>query len=233
MKRLCFLLILLGGPSLVAQQSSAPSSLPSGVSVSFLFDWSQGIPWTKYSITVQSNGKTHFEGTPHADEQDRDTDPVTHDFMMWDSTRQNIFTLAQKLNYFRGNFDAHIKHVAQTGSKTLGYQSPEVRGSSTYNYSQNPDVQALSKIFTGIATTFDYQRKLAFEYRYDKLGMDQCLKELEDLQANHGVEELHVLGPMLRKIAEDPNLMNITRQSARQILEKISQPDESQQPGHQ
>ena len=56
-------------------------------------------------------------------------------------------------------------------------------------------------MFSGIATTFDYERKLAFQYRYDKLGMDQRLKELEELQASHEVEELHVLGPMLRKIA--------------------------------
>jgi hypothetical protein len=63
--------------------------------------------------------------------------------------------------------------------------------------------------------------------------MDQCLKELEGLQSSHEVDELHVLGPMLRKIAADPNLMNITRQSARHILEKTTNPDESPQAGQQ
>ena len=47
--------------------------------------------------------------------------------------------------------------------------------------------------------------------------MDERLKELEDLQASHGVEELQIIAPMLRKIADDPNLMNISRESARHI----------------
>lgn len=226
MKRLFFVLFLLTSSLLPAQQSATPpASSNAGTSVTYLFSWPQGVPWTKYSITVQSDGKTQFSGTPQADPSDADTDPVEQSFTMWDSTRQKIFDLAQKLNYFQGNFDAHIKHIAQTGSKTLEYQSPQVRGSSTFNYSQNPDVQALNRIFSGIATTFDYERKLTFQYRYDKLGMDQRLKELEELQASHEVEELHVLGPMLRKIAGDPNLMNITRQSAKHILQKISEPD--------
>jgi hypothetical protein len=142
--------------------------------------------------------------------------------------------LAQKLSYFQGNYDAHIKHIAQTGSKTLQYQSPQFHGSSTYNYSQNADVQALTKLFSGIATTFDYQRKLTFQYRYDKLGMDECLKDLEDLQSSHEIEELHVIAPLLRKIAADPNLMNIARQSARHILQKMTDPDTTPQtPGQQ
>lgn len=231
MKPLCLLLFLLTGLALYAQQAATPASItPPSAVVTYSFDWPQGIPWTKYSITVQSNGKSHFEGTPHADEKDTDTDPVAGDFTMWDSTRERIFTLAQKLNYFQGNLESHLKHIAQTGTKTLQYESPQARGSSTYNYSQNPDVQALTRLFTGIATTFDYQRKLAFEYRYDKLGMDECLRQLQELQASHEAEEMHVLGPMLHKIAADPNLMNITRQSARQILDKIIEPDPSKGP---
>jgi len=235
MKRLCLLLLLLTGSSLLAQQpSTAPLPAPGGTSITYLFDWPQGIPWTKYSITVQSDGKTHFSGTPHPDDKDTDTDPLEQDFTMWDNNRQKIFNLAQKLNYFQGNYDAHIKHIAQTGSKTLQYQSPQFHGSSTYNYSQNADVQALTKLFSGIATTFDYQRKLTFQYRYDKLGMDECLKDLEDLQSSHEIEELHVIAPMLRKIAADPNLMNIARQSARHILQKMTEADTTPQtPGQQ
>lgn len=234
MKRLllCFLCFL--GPLLLAQQPVSPAATSSQPTVTYLFSWPQGIPWTSYSITVQSDGKTHFSGTPHPDEQDRNTDPVQQDFTMWENNRQKIFTLAQKLNYFQGNYDAHIKHIAQTGSKTLEYQSPQVHGSSTYNYSQNPDVQALGRIFIGIATSVDYGRKLAFQYRYDKLGIDQTLKDLVELQANHEVEELHMIAPMLRKIAADPNMMNIARQSATRLLHVMANPDESASaPGQQ
>ncbi len=189
----------------------------------FSFDWSQGYPWQTYSITVQSDGKARFDGTPHADETN-DTDPYQQDFTVSAANRQKIFDLTQKLNYFQGDFASRMKNIAQTGKKTLQYQSPQAQVSTTYNWSQNTDVEELTRLFTAIATTIDFGRKLAFQYRFDKLGMDKLLKELEAQQASHGVEELAIISPMLRKIANDPNLMNISRQSAERLLRSLNQP---------
>ena len=75
-----------------------------------------------------------------------------------------------------------------------------------------------------MATTLDYGRKLAWNYRFDKLGMNQTLHELEELQASHQVEELSAIEPILRKIANDPNLMHISRQSAQHLLKTSSVP---------
>lgn len=222
--RLVASLVLLVSSFPLAQQSSPPAApAPTPASVRFSFDWAQGFPWQSYSITVQSDGKSRFDGVPHADETN-DTDAYQQDFIMSAANRQKVFELAQKLHYFQGDYDSHLKHIAQTGKKTLQYQSPQANGSTTYNYSQNPDVQQLTNLFTGIAMTIDYGRKLAFQYRYDKLGMDQRLKELEELQASHGVEELQIIAPMLRKIWNDPNLMNISRESAHRLLLIIDQP---------
>ena len=76
-------------------------------------------------------------------------------------------------------------------------------------------------MFIGLATTLDYGRKLAWQYRYDKLGLDQQLRELEELQAGHQVEELNVIEPILRQIANDSNIMHISRQSAQHLLKTI------------
>jgi len=219
------LLVILVASSLLAQQSSPPPApvAPPQASVRFSFDWNQGFPWQTYSITVQSDGKSSFNGTPHADETN-DTDPYQQDFTMSAANRQKIFELAQKLNYFRGDFASPMKHIAQTGQKTLQYQSPQLQGSATYNWSQNADVEELTRLFGAIAMTIDFGRKLAFQYRFDKLGMDKLLKELEDMQASHGVEELAIIAPMLRKIVNDPNLMNISRQSAERLLHYQGQP---------
>lgn len=213
------LLVTVSAPAL---QTSTPDAAPAQASVRFAFDWPQGFPWQKYSILVQANGKTHFDGTPNPRDSG-DTDAFQQDFTMSEANRQKMFELAQKLNYFRGDLDSHLKHIAQTGRKTLEYRSPQIQGAATYNWSQNPDVEELTKLFMGIATTIDYGRKLAFQYRFDKLGMDQRLKELEDLQVSHNVEELEVLAPILRKIANDPNLMNISRQSAQHLLKAVDQ----------
>lgn len=210
---------------LSAQAPSATPAppAPTQASVRFSFDWAQGFPWQSYSIAVQSDGKSHFEGIPHADATN-DSDAYQQDFTMSGANRQKVFDLAQKLHYFQGDYDSHVKHVAQTGKKTLQYQSPQANGSTTYNYSQNPDMQQLTNLFSGIAMTIDFGRKLTYQYRYDKLGMDECLKQIEDLQASHGVEELRIIAPMLRKIWKDPNLMNISRESARRLLATLDQP---------
>jgi hypothetical protein len=234
MKRWFAILVLLSAVPLLAQQSPPPATPDAAQpSVRFSFDWPQGYPWQSYSITVWSDGKTHFNGTPHADETN-DTEPYRQDFVISDANRQKVFALAAKLNYFQADVDSHLKHIAQTGKKTLQYRSPQIQGSATYNWSLNADVQELTRMFAAIAMTIEFGRKLAFQYRYDKLGMDERLKQLEELQASHGVEELQVLSGMLHKIANDPNLMNISRQSAQRLLLSIGGTSSSvQTPGPQ
>jgi hypothetical protein len=209
---------LLFSLSVRAQQAPPPAVEPA--SVLFKFEWSEGIPWQSYSIQVEADGKTHFNGTPNPSQRG-DPDPVQQDFVISEPNRQEIFASARKLNYFRGDLDSHLKHIAQTGAKTLAYQSAQVQGSSTYNYSQSPTVQSLTRLFLGLATTLDYGRKLAWQYRFDKLGLDQQLRELEELQAGHEVEELTIIEPILRKIADDPNVMHISRQSAQHLLKTM------------
>jgi hypothetical protein len=215
--KLLVTLLLLSSLTAAAQQSAPPAS------IRYSFDWAQGFPWQKYTMNVQSDGKAHFEGTPQADGS-YDTDPYEQDFTMSPTNRQKIFDYARWLNYFQGDFDSHLKHVAKTGTKTLQYDSPQEKGSTTFDYSQHPEIQELARLFAGIATTIDYGRKLAFQYRFDKLGMDKRMKELEQLHKDGNVEELQIIAPTLRKIADDPNMMNISRQSATRLLRTLGQP---------
>jgi len=214
--------LLLALPAL-AQQPSSSTAAPAPAIVRFTFEWNIGVPWQHYTVQVASDGQSHFEGTPHPDETN-DTDAYQQDFTLSAADRRKVFDAAQKLNYFRGDFDSHLKHIAQTGAKTLEYRSGETDNTTRFNWSQNPDVDGLTRFFEGIATTVDCGRKLAFQYRFDKLGMDKRLKELEDLQAGHEVEALSIIAPILRKIAADPNLMNISRESAKRLLRTLDQP---------
>jgi len=207
-------------PAVAQQATEPPAPVRTGQEeVIFLFDWPQGRPWTSYSLRVQADGKTHFEGDPSPAETD--SDPFQQDLLLSETNRRKIFDLAKRANYFQGNFD-YPKKIAQTGKKTLEYQSPSVQASTTYNWSQNTDIQELTRIFQGVATTLDYGRKLTFQYRFDKLGMDQRIKELEQLQQQGYVEELQAIEPILRRIADDPNIMHITRESAKHLLKTIS-----------
>jgi hypothetical protein len=206
-------LLLLVIPS-SAQQAASAASLPA---VTFKLEWAQGRPWTSYTITVAENGAANFSGTSNSAENTGD-DKFERDFTMTEANRQKVFDWAQATNYFGGQFEIKQKNIAKTGTKTLEYHSASNNNSTTYNYSPNPNVQQLTKLFQSIATTLDYGRKLDFQYRFDKLGMDTRLKELTDLQASGMVEELQAIEPILRKIADDPNLMHIARLEAKQLL---------------
>ena len=218
----CALIAVLFSFPAFAHQAATPGSSAASeqASVWFTFQWMDAVPWQSYSIQVQADGKTHFKGTPNSS-QGANSDPVQDDFIMSEANRQKIFDSARNLNYFQRDCDSHLKHIAQTGAKTLMYKSSQVQGSCTYNYSQNRDVQQLTQLFQGLATTLDYGHKLAWQYRFDKLGMDQCLRELETARAEHQIEELSAIEPILRKIADDSSLMNINRQSAQRLLKTI------------
>jgi hypothetical protein len=196
---------------------------PTGAYVAFKFDWDQGRPWVRYTISVDDAGNAHFEGVGNPLESG-DSDSFSQDFTMSSANRQKIFDLAKKANYFEGNFEGKQKNIAKTGEKTLAYHGKADDGgqtvshSTTYNYSPNSDIQELTRLFQSIALTLDFGRKLAFQYRFDKLGMDDRLKSLQDMQASHFVEELQAIEPILQKIAGDPNLMNIARVTAKQLL---------------
>jgi hypothetical protein len=227
--RMCVLMLgplfALSSFAQVAHQVT-PVERPTGSYIAFKFEWDQGHPWLRYTITVDDAGNTHFEGVGNPAESG-DSDGFSQDFTMTDANRKKIFELARKLEYFKGNFETKQKNIAKTGQKTLEYHGRGTGGeqsvdhSSTYNYSPNADVQELTRLFLSIATTCDYGRKLVFQYRFDKLGMDARLQALQDSQASHFVEELQAIEPILQKIAADPNMMHISRMAAKQMLKTL------------
>src|SRR5215831_18717933 len=112
---------------------------PTGAYVAFKFDWGQGRPWVKYTVSVDDAGNAHFEGVGSPAESG-DGDAFSQDFTMSGANRQKIFELAKKTDYFQGNFESKQKNIAKTGEKTLEYHGKDDGGqgvshSTTYNYS--------------------------------------------------------------------------------------------------
>lgn len=215
----CLLLASVCAP---AQQSAGPPQAPTVV---FKLSWDKGLPWSDYLFTIDENGATHFKGTGNP-LQSGDNDTFERDFTMSEANLQEVFRLAKAADYFQGQFETKVKNVAKTGAKTLEFHSPSLDTSTTYNYSSNPNIQQLTKLFQSIATTIDYGRKLSYQYRFDKLGMDTRLKELVDLHANGMADELQAIEPILRKIADDDGMMHMARIQAKQLLKSMN-PDVS------
>jgi hypothetical protein len=210
--------LLLGSVCALAQQ---PTGLAPASTVVYKLVWDKGLPWSEYTFTVNENGATHFKGTLNPAEGSGD-DTVEQDFTMSEANLHEIFQSAKATDYFQGQFETKQKNVAKTGTKTLEFHSPSVNTSASFNFSPNPTMQQLTKLFAAIATTIDYGRKLTYQYRFDKLGIDTRLKELVELRASGMAQELQAIEPILRKIADDDGLMHMARTQARQLLKSTS-----------
>ena len=73
---------------------------------------------------------------------------------------------------------------------------------------------------SGISTTIEHGRKLQFLHRFDKLGLEDELKGMENAVENHNLAELQIIAPTLKSIADDTTVLNIARQRAKRLLAK-------------
>jgi hypothetical protein len=185
--------------------------------VRFVFDWKAQDP-PRYSIAVDSTGRATYRSEPSPDSNGGSApEPYQVEWTVGEAIRTKIFDDARKLNYFEGNFEAKAK-VAQTGVKTLTYRDPSHDHSTSYNYSENPSIREVTQIFQSMATAAEAGRKLTYDLRFDKLGIDRDLKSLQESQKAGFAVELGSALPILQRIADDPAVLRISQQRARQIL---------------
>lgn len=191
-----------------------------------------GVDPPHYAVAIESTGRAAYRSDPAPDKGVAD-DAYIVKFTASEETRQRIFALADQVNHFNGNFDYTKTKIANTGAKTLTYSvghlpstlAQPVKGQqnqTTYNWSENPAIQELTAIFQGISATLEFARRLDFERRFDKLGLDAELKRMEQMQKDGQLYELQAVAPSLTNIVNDFGVMHIARERAKRILAAAS-----------
>jgi hypothetical protein len=135
-----------------------------------------------------------------------------------------VFDLAKTVNYFNGDFEFKKHKIAYSGDQWLGYIAPGVSHRTHFTFSQNPSIQQLSQLFRGLSATLEWEAKLQHQRRYDRLGLNQSLNQMEQQAKNGQLKELDVIAPLLRELAQDPQVMNIARQRAERLLQIAQTP---------
>ena len=221
MRTSCLLaLVLIAGSGLNSQepaQANPPEKKTVPV-VQFVLDWRAQNP-PRYSVAIASDGRATYHSEPTADPNGGTApDPYQVEWTMSEPTRNKIFDYAEKLDFFRNdNFESKLK-VAKTGMKTLTYRDSTRDFSATFNYSENPMVRELTHIFQSIASTAELGRKLTHDLRFDKLGIDADLKSLQEQQKIGDAIEFGSVAPILQRIVNDPNMMRMSQQRAKDLL---------------
>ena len=173
-----------------------------------------------YTSDGKLNAAKDSAPDPDSDAPSSDDGPFRMDFTLSPATSAHIFALAKAAHYFEGNIDSKKKNIASTGEKTLSYGEAGKTNIASYNYSLIPAVQELTTLFQNLSSAVEFGRRLDYEYRYQKLALDEEMKRMEDTTTLQDVgPDLPATAPVLKKIADDPTVINSVRARAMRLLQ--------------
>lgn len=133
------------------------------------------------------------------------------------SEAESIFDLASKLNFFNEKIESGLK-VANTGKKTFRYDDGQGKVSeAVFNYSTNPLAQQLLNRFENIAATERAYIMLDETSRFDKLGVNDALAQVEELWLHKQLAAPSQFIPLLNKIASHQSYMHLARERAARL----------------
>lgn len=150
-----------------------------------------------------------------------DEDPGASPFQVGAALRTKMFDLANELKHFQGqDLDVHRK-IAYLGEKTFHWDCGSEMHEAKFNYTMNPVASQLLQIFEGLARQQENADLISRRMKYDRLGVNDALLQFESDLNRSLLPEPKRLLPMLEQIAGDPKFVDIARQRARSLAERI------------
>jgi len=220
MRRVLLVFAVIAVSAARPQISDAQSSNPqAGV---FTADFTNpSITPSHWILTLHRDGTGHF----HAEGDDASTIKKTaievsdedRDVRLSKDFTDQVFAVAEQHNWFNKPCESHAK-VAFQGWKKLSYSGPEGQGSCTFNYSQDKQIQALGESLIGVAETLREGARLELLLQHDRLGLDREMEYITDSAKDGRLREISAIREILRRLAEDDELLERVRKRARNLL---------------
>lgn len=134
---------------------------------------------------------------------------------------QKLFRLAGELHDFQGvNLEAH-RRIANLGQKTFRYDKGSESYEVTFNYTENDPANQLLNIFEGLSREEGDISDLKRTMRYDPLGVNDVLMQVQSDYKQKLLPEPSQLLPALDAIAKNDQIINIARDKARNLAGQI------------
>jgi len=150
-----------------------------------------------------------------------DEDPGASPFEVSASLRAKMFELAAQLHHFdRQDLDVHRK-IANLGEKTFRWERGSEIHETKFNYTLNPEANQLLQIFEGLARQQEHLMLISRRMKYDRLGINDALLQFETDFNHRLLPEPQRALPVLDQIASDSHFVEIARQRARSLAERI------------
>ena len=174
---------------------------------------------TSYPEFVEIKVNESGAGTYDIRQLDEEANPQP--FEISTPLAQRIFSLAAKLHNFQGvDLDVH-RRLANLGEKTLQYENGAEKHETKFNYTLDDSAAQLMNIFEGLARQTSDISDLVRTMRYDRLGVNDVLLQIESDLNNKLIPEPERLLPTLDQLAGDDKFIEIARQRARTLAGHI------------
>ncbi len=142
--------------------------------------------------------KINESGAGACDIRQLDEDANPQPFEISAALAQRIFALAAKLNNFQ-NVDLEVhRRLANLGAKTLLYEKGAEKHETDFNYTLDDTATQLVNIFEGLARQTTDLSDLVRTMRYDRLGVNDVLLQIEKDYNNKLFPEPERLLPAFR-----------------------------------
>jgi len=150
-----------------------------------------------------------------------DEDAGSAPFEVSSTLRAKMFGYAAELHHFQGlDLDVHRK-IAYLGEKTFRWEQGNQKFETKFNYTLNSAASQLLQIFEGLARQEEHFVTLSRRMKYDRLGINDALLQFET-DFNRGLlPEPNRLLPVLDQISGDSKFVEIARQRARTLADRI------------
>lgn len=161
-------------------------------------------------IAIQRSGEAVYK------EAKDDDNPIR--FQVPSADTVQIFDLADKLDHFKQPVESGLK-VAHMGDKSFRFEDGDKATEVKFNYSLDPNAQALLDWFERITETEQHYIALERTTHFDKLGVNDVLLQLQVTYDRKRLIAPEQFLPLLDRVIKNESFLHMARARAAALAE--------------
>ncbi len=186
--------------------------------------YSKTFPGSKPAYSeIRLDRQGHVEYREAPDEED----PLT--FQLSPAETDEVFELADRLDHLQRELESGLK-VARMGDKLLRWQRGDERHEVKFNYTLDPDGQALYDWFERMTESAGLYIELERAAKYDRLGVNQALLKLESWWDRRRLVGVSQYLKLLDRVAANESYLNMARERAAKLAMLFRNPPPAPKP---
>lgn len=182
-----------------------------GTKITYIKSFPNSVP-AYVLITIDKAGNGEYR------EAIDDTSPLK--FQLENEEMAQVLALAARLEWFKRPLESGL-NVARMGEKTFRFEDGQAKSEVKFNFTQDPDGRALHEWFERIAESELNLINLQRVIRFDRLGLNQALLNLQSCYDRKRLVAPSQFLPLLDRVVKNESFMHMSRERAAALAEAI------------